>query len=222
MRAVTLSFEGLDTFPPEERLAEARAQALQRRTDVLSALSTYAATQEALQFEIAKQYPDIHLGPAYEYDQGDDKWTLGIGLTLPVFSRNRGPIAEAEARRAEAAAGFSALQSRVLSEIDQSVAGYRGARRQQDDAEEIITTLRREEATARAIFELGEIARSDLVALQLQLGATSLARLEAVTRARQALGALEDALQSPLPVSTEAWQTAPRAASASAPEAPRR
>jgi outer membrane protein TolC len=40
MRAVTLSFEGLDTFPPEERLAEARAQALQRRTDVLSALST--------------------------------------------------------------------------------------------------------------------------------------------------------------------------------------
>jgi outer membrane protein, heavy metal efflux system len=215
MGALALSFDGLDTFPPEEALGEARSQALLHRTDVLSALSAYAATQEALQLEIAKQYPDIHLGPAYEYDQGDDKWTLGIGLTLPVFSRNRGPIREAEARREESAASFLALQARVLAEIDRAVAGYRGARRQQDDAEEIVTTLRKEEATARAILELGEISRSDLVALQLQLGATSLARLDAITRARQALGALEDALQSPLPVSTEAWQTAPRAASTS-------
>jgi outer membrane protein TolC len=218
MGAVTLSFGGLDVFLPEGALAEARARALQHRTDVLAALSEYAATQEALQLEIAKQYPDIHLGPAYEYDQGDDKWTLGIGLTLPVFSRNRGSILEAEARREEAAASFSALQARVLSEIDRAVAGYQGARQQQEDAEEILTTLRKEETTARAILELGEISRSDLVALQLQLGATSLARLEAVTRARQALGTLEDALQSPLPVVSEAWQTPPRAASAASPE----
>jgi cobalt-zinc-cadmium efflux system outer membrane protein len=216
--AIALSFEGLEAFPPDEALGGARGQALLHRTDVLSALSTYAAAQEALRLEIAKQYPDIHLGPAYQYDQGDDKWTLGIGLTLPIFSRNRGPIAEAEARREEAAAGFVALQARVVSEIDQAVAGYRGARRQQDEAEEIVTTLHEEETTARAILEQGEISRSDLVALQLQLGATSLARLEAVTRVRQALGALEDALQSPLPASSEAWQTAPRAASASPPE----
>jgi cobalt-zinc-cadmium efflux system outer membrane protein len=105
-----------------------------------------------------------------------------------------------------------------VSEIDRALAGYRGARRQEDDAEEIVTTLRKEEATARAILELGEISRSDLVALQLQLGATSLARLDAITRARQALGTLEDALQSPLPVPTEAWQTAPRAVAGSPPE----
>jgi len=218
MEGLAPSFDGLDAFPPEEALGEARALALQHRTDVLSALSDYAATQEALQLEIAKQYPDIHLGPAYEYDQGDDKWTLGIGLSLPVFSRNRGKVREAEARREEAAAGFLALQARVLSQIDRAVAGYRGARRQQKDADEIMTTLRKEEATARAILQLGEISRSDLVALQLQLGATSLARLEAVTRVRQTLGALEDALQSPLPVSSEAWQASPRAAAVVSPE----
>jgi cobalt-zinc-cadmium efflux system outer membrane protein len=218
LEGVPFSFGGLDTAPSAASLAGARAQALLSRTDVLAALSTYAATQEALQLEIAKQYPDIHLGPAYEYDQGDDKWTLGIGLTLPILSRNRGAIAEAEARRQEAAATFNALQARALSEIDQALAGYRGARRLQSEAEEIIANLGREEKTARSIFELGEISRSDLVALQLQLGATSLARLEAVTRARQALGALEDALQSPLPASSGAWQSPPRAASTRSPE----
>jgi outer membrane protein TolC len=202
-------------------VAEARAQALLRRTDLLSALATYAATQAALQLEIAKQYPDVHLGPGYEFDQGDNKWTLGFGLTLPLFNRNRGPIAEAEARRAEAAATFNALQARVLWEIDQAVAGYRGALRQQSEAEELVDSLQREETTARAIFDLGEISRSDLVALQLQLGATSLARLDAIARARLALGALEDALQTPLPTSSEAWQSPPRSATARPPGEPR-
>jgi cobalt-zinc-cadmium efflux system outer membrane protein len=211
---VSLSFEGLDAVPPEAALAEARSQALLSRTDILSALSAYAATQEALQLEIAKQYPDIHLGPGYEYDQGDNKWTLGVGVTLPIFSRNRGPIAEAAARRAEAAASFHALQARVLSEIDQALAGYRGARELESDAEELLANLRKEETTAQAIFELGEISRSDLVAVRLQLSTSSLARLDAVAQARQAVGALEDALQSPLPASSDAWQSPPRAARA--------
>ena len=37
---------------------EVRRQALQRRADVLAALSDYAASESALQIEIAKQYPD--------------------------------------------------------------------------------------------------------------------------------------------------------------------
>jgi cobalt-zinc-cadmium efflux system outer membrane protein len=215
--AVSLSFDGLDTAPVEASLAEARTQALLGRSDVLSALAAYAATQAALQLEIAKQYPDIHLGPAYEYDQGDHKWTLGFGLTLPVISRNRGPIAEAEARREEAAARFEALQASVRSEIEQAIAGYRAALKQRSDAEDLLADIRRQETTARAMFELGEMSRSALVALRLQLSAASLARLDAVARARQALGTLEDALQTPLPVSSEAWQNPPRSAAARSP-----
>jgi cobalt-zinc-cadmium efflux system outer membrane protein len=209
---VTLSFEGLGQALPDVSLAEARSRALVSRTDILSALAAYAAAEAALQLEVAKQYPDIHLGPAYQYDQGDDKWTLGIGFVLPVFSRNRGPIAEAEARRVEAAAVFEALQARVLAEIERAVAGYGTALKQQADAEALLAELQREEKTARAVFELGEISRADLVALQLQLGTSRLARLDAVTKARQALGQLEDALQRPLPVTGGSWQQAPRSA----------
>jgi len=92
---------------------ELRRQALQSRPDILAALAEYAATQSALQLEIARQYPDIHLGAGYQFDQGDSKWSLSITAEIPVLNRNQGPIAEAEARRAEAAARFIALQGRV-------------------------------------------------------------------------------------------------------------
>ena len=79
--------------------AEAREQALLGRADILAALAEYAASQSALQLEMAKQYPDIHLNTGYEYDQGLQKWgLLGLGTELPLLNRNQGPIAEASAR----------------------------------------------------------------------------------------------------------------------------
>src|SRR5262249_40677983 len=51
--------------------SEVRRAALQTRPDILAALAEYAASQSALQLEVAKQYPDVHLQPGYEFDQGD-------------------------------------------------------------------------------------------------------------------------------------------------------
>ena len=98
--------------------AEIRRTALTSRADVLGALAEYAASQAALQLEIAKQYPDIHLQPGYEFDQGDNKWGIGVSLELPVLNQNQGPIAEAKAKREEAAAKFTELQAKVMGEID--------------------------------------------------------------------------------------------------------
>src|SRR5262245_42278730 len=115
--------------PPDSDLAssEMRTQALHARPDILAALAEYAASQSGLQLELAKQYPDVHLGTGYQWDQGEHKWSLGIGLELPVFNQNQGPIAEAEAKRIEAAARFEAVQAKALAEIDLALAGYHGA-----------------------------------------------------------------------------------------------
>ncbi|MCL5279148.1 MAG: TolC family protein [Planctomycetes bacterium] len=111
--------------------AEARRQALHSRADILAALADYAASQSALQLEIARQYPDIRLGPGYEYDQGLHKWGLAVGTDfLPVFNRNQGPIAEAQAKRAEAAARFLALQAQGISEIDRALAARAASQEQ--------------------------------------------------------------------------------------------
>jgi outer membrane protein TolC len=205
-----LSFDGLAATPPPGTIDNARAQALFGRSDILAALAEYEAVQAALQLEIAKQYPDIHLGPGYQYDQGVNKWSLGFTLALPVFNRNQGPIAEAEARRSEASARFNALQARVLAEVDRAVAAYRSAGQQQSDAEELHGHLQKQESRAQALLDAGEISRAELVALRLQLNAAELARLDAVAGALSALSALEDALQRPLSVPVTAWQTSPR------------
>jgi len=207
--AVEFSFADFDDLPAELSVGEARRQALLTRADILGALAEYAASQSSLQLEIAKQYPDIHLGPGYEYDQGDNKWLLGLALTLPI-NRNQGGIAEAQARRSEAAARFNAVQARVLGEIDLALAGLRAATEKQADANSLLTDLKRQESVAHSMFTMGEISGGDLAALQLQLSVSSLARLDALVQAQRAAGQLEDALQSPLGLSPTVWQNAPR------------
>ena len=94
-----LSFAGVAEMPPDLPPDLTRRQALLNRADILSALATYAASESALRLEVAKQYPDLRFSPGYKYDQGDNKWSLGLSLTLPVLDQNQGAIAEAEWKR---------------------------------------------------------------------------------------------------------------------------
>jgi outer membrane protein TolC len=206
---VSFSFDGFEELPAELDIAEARQEAVQNRADILSALAEYAASQSSLQLAIAGQYPDIHLGPGYEYDQGDNKWSLGVSVSLPA-DRNRGPIAEAQARRAEAAARFNALQASVVGEIDSAVAAYRAALEKRADASAMLTDLTQQERVAEAMLRAGAISRSELAALRLQLGASALARLDALQQAEQAVGRLEDAVQRPLGLPSAVWENPPR------------
>lgn len=200
---IALDLGSFQQVPADVPEAAARRQALLNRADILAALSEYAASQSALQLEIAKQYPDVHLSPGYEYDQGDNKWGIGLSVELPVLNRNQGRIAEAEARRKEVAARFNALQARVLSEIEQAVAGYRASVKKTDAAgslnEELTTQLR----AAQGMLDAGEISRVELAQRQLELTTAALAQLDARLQAQEALGALEDALQSPTLFSAE-------------------
>jgi len=207
---VALSFAGLSELPDALPAREARRQALLGRADILGALAEYAASESALQLEIAKQYPDAHLNPGYEFDQGDSKWSVGLTITLPVFNQNQGAIAEAAAKRTEAAALFNALQAGAMAEIEQAVAGYRAALQKRGDTEALRAHLLQQEKIAQAMLDAGEISKAELVALRLQLNAAAQARLDALTKSQQALGALEDALQSPIHAPASAWQTSPR------------
>jgi cobalt-zinc-cadmium efflux system outer membrane protein len=173
------------------------------RSDILAALAEYEASQKALQLEVRRQYPDISLGPGYQLDQTDSKWTLLLSLDLPLLNRNQGPIAEAKALREEAAARFLALQSKVLGEVENAVASAHAALAQVRAADTLLDALGRQEATARAAYGAGEISRLDLLGLQAEAVATALARLDALSRAQAAVGDLEDAMQTPLDM--EKW-----------------
>lgn len=195
---VDISFAGLDRLPPDLDLQTARRQALLSRADILEALSEYAASEVALRMEIARQYPDIHLSPGYEYDQSDNKWGVGLAFELPSLNLNKGQIAEAEARRAECAARFNALQASVLAEIDRTFAAYSAATEKSAAAASLVANLEKQERLSRGRFEAGEVSRSEVIAAQVELAAARLACAAATAGAQQALTRLEEALQSPV------------------------
>jgi outer membrane protein TolC len=210
LEGVEISFAALTEVVSDLPSAEVRRQALLNRADLLSALAEYAASQSALQLEIARQYPDVHLGPGYQLDQTDNKWSLGLTATLPILNQNQGPVAEAEARRTEAAARFTALQSRIIGEIDRTLAGYRIVLQKIATADAVLADTEKRAKTAQAMFDAGEISRLDLSSAQLELSNSSLARLDTLVRSQQALGLLEDALQSPSGPAEWLLKTPPR------------
>ena len=201
LKDVEIAYD-LTLFPADmDRLTstEVRHQALQRRPDVLAALADYAASESALQIEIAKQYPDVHLNTGFEYDQGLQKWgLLGFGMELPLLNRNEGPIAQAAARRRQAAARFEALQAKVIADLDRALAVYEVAAKSRAGAEALLATQRKQQEAVAQQLKAGAADRLDVLTAQLELATGELVLQDSQTRLHQALGALEDAVQRPV------------------------
>jgi cobalt-zinc-cadmium efflux system outer membrane protein len=196
---VRMSFATLDTFPSPEQVAPSREQALLDRTDVLAALADYRASEAALRLQLARQYPDLDLGPGfsrgYTARELERSLTLGISLTLPIFNHNQGPIAEAEARRREAAANFNAVQARAVTQVDAALSGYRASLAKLRTADGLLAEQHRRMNSMQALFNAGETDHLTLAQTQSELAADELAHLQAFTEAQVALGALESAMQ---------------------------
>ena len=200
LEGVRLSHDFLRAPASDFPAGEVRRRAILNRSDILAALSEYSASESALRLEIAKQYPDIRIGPNYQLDQTDSKWTIGLAFELPILNRNRGPIAEAEARRAESAARFLSLQSQVIGELDAAVEDCRAALLKSKTADDLLANLEKQYKAAVARHGVGEISRLDLLGLALEFSAGAQSRLEALIQSQEAVGRLENATQSPLDV----------------------
>lgn len=201
---------GLPSLPPVDttRLPETLADltlgdiqktGLLHRADIRRSLLEYAADEAALHLEIAKQWPDIQLNPGYEFNEGAHQISFGPGFPIPVFNRNKGPIAEAEARRAEAEVRFNALQAQAIGEMETALATYKGARTELNDADRTLTAIgtTRTAAMERAVAA-GEEDRLALSGVHIETAVSARARLDAERRLQGALGALDDAVQQPL------------------------
>jgi outer membrane protein, heavy metal efflux system len=196
-----LSFDDLQNVPLDLARPQVRQQALLSRADVRAALESYAASQSALQLAIARQWPDLELGPGFEWNPqlaGDREWELGVSLPLPVRNRNQGPIAEAKAQRALAAAHFMTVQSAAVTQIDGALAAYDSARVQLETADSLLRGLKQQVSSVNAQVAAGELQALDAADAHLAYEAGAQDQLDALVRTQDALGRLEDAMQSPL------------------------
>lgn len=200
MEAATIAVDLINQpeQPAPPPLTDLRREALLGRADVQALLAEYAATQAALQLEIAKQYPNVDLGPAYRFEDATNRFGIDLSIPMPLRNRNEGPIAEGEAHRTGAAARLLALQTQVLGEIDRALAAYRMASAARTAADVHLARQREIEAQVVASFTRGESDRVDLTTAALQTVSAEQARLDALVQQRQALALAEDAVQRPL------------------------
>jgi len=207
LQGIRFSWSNLDSPPSLESLSPQQVQrdAVVNRLDVRRALAQYAAAEADLQIEIAKQYPDVAIGPGYTYEEKNNFFTLGVSTTLPIFNRNQGPIAEAEARRKGVATAFLGKQTQVIAESEQALALYDAALKEFAEADTSLRTLQeQQERMTRRAIDVGEQDRLSLNGVQIESAVLARGRLDALGRAQRALGQLEDSVQRPLEVDVPA------------------
>jgi outer membrane protein, heavy metal efflux system len=184
--------------PDAARIADLRDRALLSRPDLERAVGAYQASEIELKQQVRAQYPQVTVSPGYTYDHGIRKATLGISLNLPLFDHNRGPIAEALARREAAGQHLLAVQTEILNEIDAALGEYRLALSALASAHEQRVAADTLAANTERAFAAGAEDRPTLLSARLAANADALAELDAIERAQAVLGQLEDALRTPL------------------------
>jgi len=190
------------------------------RTDVRSSLAQYEAAQSALQLQVATQYPNLTLGPGYNYEFGTNRFILNPAIDFPIFHQNQGQIARAVTDRQQAAASFTALQAQIIGAVDTAVAGYRATTQTLRTADALAADEQSRQRQVRASFDAGDSDRPTLIAAELEAAVVQSSRFDTVVLQRQALGALEDALQQPL-LDPEAARFVPHAGPRATTELPR-
>jgi outer membrane protein, heavy metal efflux system len=91
--------------------------ALIKRSDLRASLIDFEAVDVALKGQLARQVPNLHLAPSYQWSQEESQWQLGLTSDLPIFNLNEGPIAEARARRETAKTTIQLMQNSIEAEV---------------------------------------------------------------------------------------------------------
>jgi outer membrane protein TolC len=174
------------------------AKALLHRLDIRQVLLDWERNETTLDQELAQRVPDLQLDPGYSFDQGAERWILGLSVDLPVFDRRQGPIAEALARR-------KVIQARLRQVEAQDLAGASLAEARLAAAQETLATQRQalrdaeiRLAAARRSLALGGTSRGSLISAELEVNQARSLALEAWAEAERARLAVEAAFQKPL------------------------
>ena len=163
-----------------------------------AAIDGYAEAENGLRQAIARQYPQFTLTPGYYWDHGVQKFPLDLDLTLPLFNRNRGEIAEARAGRELAGQRMLALQDEIYGQIAGAGRAESIARDNEIAARQRLESGLEQLRQARLGLKLGAIDQSEQLAARIAATRAQLDLLQTQARLQAARDALEDALRVPL------------------------
>ena len=157
--------------------------ALRNRADVGAAVTGYALSEADLRLEVARQYPDLTIGPGLAWDQGVLRWFVSLGSPGILRNIHRGPIAEARARRSRQAARVERVQDSVLVSVDSSIAACQTVAREVEAASAAERSAAEAVRLTEAAYQRGETGRTEVAFARL-----ALVRSRSVVHAARRLG----------------------------------
>jgi cobalt-zinc-cadmium efflux system outer membrane protein len=143
--------------------------AVERRPEIAMALGEYAVSEARLRLEVARQFPNLELGPGFVWDQGVNRWALAFALPALLGSRNRGAIAEAEAAREVAGLRVAEIQDAVLADVDLAAQRCSGAALELAAADSVVAAAERIHRRELEAYQRGETSGLEPARAQLQL-----------------------------------------------------
>ncbi|HET9038764.1 MAG TPA: TolC family protein [Gemmatimonadales bacterium] len=181
------------------------ALALTRRPEIGRALAEYAVAEADLRAAVARQYPDLDIGPGFIWDQGVHRWTLALALPNLLGFRNRAAVDEALAGRAAAAARVAEAQDELLGDVARATGRCRGAQIEAAAADSQVAVAHRTAALAQAAYDRGETARLDPVLAELGVVRAERSRRLQAARLVAAGRGLEAALGGSAAAESDRW-----------------
>ena len=123
---------GLAPTATAPALAAVQGAALTNRPDLRALRGDEARSQYDLRLQLAQGRVDYTFGAEYRRQQGvNGKGNLAglfVSVPLPIFNRNQGEIARAEAEHEKATRSVAALQTNVSAEVSSAYAEFESAR----------------------------------------------------------------------------------------------
>ena len=160
-------------LPSGSPAAEASPAEIAERNPSLARLrEEYEVAEETLRREIARQVPDLTLGPAFESEEGQSRVGFLGAIPLPFLNANRQAIAEARVGREIAGAALETEYESLIGRWAAASARASALAEQRADMEQVLVPLvDRQLEDALRLMRLGE--------------GTSLVLLASLTRAQE-------------------------------------
>jgi len=179
------------TIEAGERPRPAAPVPVAERNPTLARLrEEYEVAEQRLRREIAKQFPDLALGPLFESDAGQSRVGFFGAFPLPFLNANRRAVAEARVEREIARAAFETGYESLVGRWAVASATAQALAEQRTELEQVLVPLvDRQLEDALQLVRLGE--GSSLVLLE-SLTRAQETKLELIeTRAAEALARAE-------------------------------
>lgn len=178
--------------------AQLQELALINRLDLREAEARYAIADAKLRLEVAQQYPEISLKPGYEWDQGDHRLKLGVGLPIALPAAHHAAVDTASAERDTQGLILLALQEKILQELAHAQSDCDATRDKLNDVRQARDLAQQALKHIQIEIRLGEADPTQAFELETKLMTMKKQTAEAERLVQKSLAHLEDVLQQPI------------------------